>query len=423
MKQLIKDANFLKILSANLLSHIGSGITMIGVPWHLVNQEGGETLYGWAAIASTLILFLISPYVGVLVDRHSRRALHMSYDFTGMLVTAGFALWGIWAGGFANWQLFLIYITGTLYYAFHFPTIFALNQELFASHQYRTLNSLMEVQGQVSAMLAGALGSLLIETWGLMKVLLLDAATYSAAFALIGWIRLPKDGGKGRETAPATATVAKRTFWQDLKEGWAFLRRNRTLFVFFAASFMPFITVMVTNYLFPVYIAKTLHQDASIYALTEVIYAVGAVLAGLTMSPLSRRIGLYNAVLTTTATFTAAMFTVALVPVVSVFLLMKVLLGWGNAGTRINRNTFMMETVPNRLIGRVNGFFQTFGISLRVAFISLFTFTVSRTGASFSLLIMGLALAASVAAIWSCRRLGQPHPKNQVFTPAAIRKH
>lgn len=201
MKQLIKDANFLKILSANLLSHIGSGITMIGVPWHLVNQEGGETLYGWAAIASTLILFLISPYVGVLVDRHSRRALHMSYDFTGMLVTAGFALWGIWAGGFANWQLFLIYITGTLYYAFHFPTIFALNQELFASHQYRTLNSLMEVQGQVSAMLAGALGSLLIETWGLMKVLLLDAATYSAAFALIGWIgsqRTAERAGKRR---------------------------------------------------------------------------------------------------------------------------------------------------------------------------------------------------------------------------------
>lgn len=106
---------------------------------------------------------------------------------------------------------------------------------------------------------------------------------------------------------------------------------------------MPFITVMVTNYLFPVYIAKTLHQDASIYALTEVIYAVGAVLAGITMSPLSRRIGLYRAVLTTTVTFTAAMFTVALVPVVSVFLLMKVLLGWGNAGTRINRNTASEE--------------------------------------------------------------------------------
>jgi hypothetical protein len=34
-----------------------------------------------------------------------------------------------------------------------------------------------------------------------------------------------------------------------------------------------------------------------------------------------------------------------------------------------------------------------------------------------SLQIMGMALAASVAAIWSCRRLGQPHPKNRSFRP------
>jgi hypothetical protein len=50
MSSLYKDRRFYLILAANLLSSIGSGITMIAVPWLLVSKGDGATIFGYATI-------------------------------------------------------------------------------------------------------------------------------------------------------------------------------------------------------------------------------------------------------------------------------------------------------------------------------------------------------------------------------------
>ncbi|MBO8171038.1 MAG: MFS transporter [Bacillaceae bacterium] len=407
MKKLFASRNFLLMISANLLSHVGSGITMIGVPWYMVNQSGGATILGTTTFISTALLLFTTPYTGILIDRFSRKKLQMVYNLAGFVMMGLFGWWGWMYGDFFNWQLSLIFMSGILYYNFHFPTLTALNQELFSGDQYRTINSVKEVVSQSSAMLSGALGSILIMKWGLPHILLLDATTYLAAFMLYRMLDYQPSFQVKAGNAPERLSV-----WSDIKAGWHYLSQKPLMIIFFLSSFMPFIAVMVTNYLFPVYIAGTLKADGSIFAMAELIYAIGAILAGLTIHTLTRKWGSVKTILTTATTFMIAMFLIALIPSATVFLALKVVLGWGNAGTRINRSTLIMEIVPKHLIGRVNSFFQVIGIILRVTLIGMFTIAVPYTGASFLILVLGLMILLAIFGIWYSRQLVISQPES-----------
>ena len=57
MKNLYKDSRFRLIISANIASSIGSGITMIAIPWMLVSSDNGNKVFGFITIGMTIIEF------------------------------------------------------------------------------------------------------------------------------------------------------------------------------------------------------------------------------------------------------------------------------------------------------------------------------------------------------------------------------
>ncbi|WP_326998697.1 MFS transporter [Cohnella kolymensis] len=152
---MLKDRRMAFLMIANVLSSIGSGVTMIGVPWMLVNRSGGDEIYGYATLAATIVLFLLSPQIGIYIDRISRKKMLLGSELAGGTITLVFAIWGLYAGRLETWQLIAVYFSGSLYYSIHFPTQFAFTQEIFSKEQYKTLNSVLEVQNQSTSMIAG----------------------------------------------------------------------------------------------------------------------------------------------------------------------------------------------------------------------------------------------------------------------------
>lgn len=73
MKNLYKDSRFRLIIFANIASSIGSGITMIAIPWMLVSSDNGNKVFGYITIGMTILSFILTPFVGNLVDRVSRK--------------------------------------------------------------------------------------------------------------------------------------------------------------------------------------------------------------------------------------------------------------------------------------------------------------------------------------------------------------
>ncbi|MFD2172267.1 MFS transporter [Tumebacillus lipolyticus] len=394
MFRILKDRRILYLLTANIFSSIGSGITMIAVPWLLVNREGGDQIFGYATLFSTLILFFASPYIGVLIDRISRKKTLIFAEILGFSTVLIFALWGYLTGQFETWQLIGIHFGGSLYYSIYFPTKFAFIQELFDPEHYRSLNSMIEVQNQFATMISGGLASLFIEKVFLSHMLVLDALTYLIGMVLI--ILVPYQAKKGEKNGPAVSLFA------NIKEGFLYLKSKPLLNLYLISALMPFIGVMMGNYLFPIYVTDTLQESATVLGLSNTIYAIGAITAGLTIPFLMNRFNPYKTSVMTGIVYAIAITITALFPAALVFLAMEFFLGWGNAGIRVARNTVTMEIVPNHLIGRVSSFFNAFGMALRVSLLALFTQTIAYTGATGSLyIISGLMIAAAIGVLAS----------------------
>ncbi|WP_261306264.1 MFS transporter [Paenibacillus andongensis] len=394
---MLKDRRMMFLMIANILSSIGSGITMIGVPWLLVNRAGGSEIFGYATLASTIILFFLSPHIGVYIDRISRKKMLLGSEVVGGSVTLLFALWGLSAGHFETWQLIVIYFSGSLYYNVHFPTQFAFTQEIFSKEQYKTLNSILEVQNQSTSMIAGGLASLLIDHIDFAWILLADAMTYFLGFGLFLLIPYIKN-----RSVTANGAVS---MWSNIREGFAYLKTRPLLVMFFLCALMPFLCVMVGNYLYPVYITSVLHGGANVLGAADMIFAIGAVVAGLTVPLLMQRLGSYYTTILSFVIFSLSIVFFYVFPLVSIFLLFKTLNGWGNAGSRVARNTILMEMVPNHLIGRVNSFFNTVGMGMRVLLIGVCTQIVSFQGARTAILLLGVLLVVSFIGLIGSRPL------------------
>jgi len=408
MNALLRDPRAQRLIAANLTSSIGSGITIIAVPWLLVNRPGGSHIYGWATALTTVAIFLFAPYYGTWVDRHSRKTMLLLSEVFGTTATLAMALLGAWRGEFATWQLVTVYFCGMFYYTLHFPAKFAFIQQIFDRAHYQSLTSVMEVQGQTASMLAGGLASLLIDHVSLTTILLIDASTYFVSFALQS--TLPYEAT--HQTAETKNSPAPNA-WRSVGEAWRWLRARPALATFLLCSFVPFLAIMVGNYLFPIYVAQTLHADPGVYGRSEMLFALGAICAGLGVPWLTARYSHARTTVALAAVFLVGLVIVASWPRIAPFYFAMMLQGLGNAGVRVARNVIVLEAVPNALMGRVNVFFLVFERALRTVLILLMTTLVDVRGAPFCFGLLLLVNLAAFAGLWKTRaaaEAAQAHP-------------
>jgi MFS family permease len=388
MKELLRDFRIRRLLVANITGSVGSGITLFAVPWLLVQEPGGTTSYGTATLVTTVALFLFMPYYGVWVDHHSRKAMLLGSELFGFLATAGMAAVCAWQGGYGHWTLSIIYFCGMLYYTLHFPAKFAFLQQIIDRSHYQSLMGLMEVQGQTAMMISGGLGAMLVEHVSLTSILLFDAATYLFSFAIQSTI--PYESTH-LQAGSATARVSA---WRAIGEGWQWLRDRPQLAVFFAAALMPFIAIMVGNYLFPIYITQTLEAGAWVFGVGEIVFAAGAIAAGFSLPRLIAAHSARRTIPFTMAVFATGAALVVLFPNIAVYLLAALFLGYGNAGSRVARSAALLHLIDNRVMGRVSSFFHAYDRVLRTVLTSAVIAIVATHGArsAFALLLLLVVL-------------------------------
>lgn len=394
MNSLYKDSRFRYIILANLASSIGSGITMIAIPWLLVTSDNGNEVFGYVAICMTIINFILTPYLGYLIDKISRKRMIVSSKVVSLIALALFSGVGFVGLDYELWHYIVIYMIGSLYYTIFYPTMFALNQELFRKDQFKVLNGTMEVQGQLSYMVAGAIASVLLLKWDLHYILLLDVCTYALAIYFFGRI-------------PYVRTRNEKTVLVSRSAAIDFMKREPAMFLFLLASSLPFIGVMLTNYLFPVYLADVLKLEGDVYGIQGMVYGLGAVLAGIFIPIAAQKFEDVKLVAATMVLFTMAISVMVYLPVGG-YLFMMLLIALGNSGARVARNAFMMERIPNEIIGRVDGLLRTVGLLLRIVLLGLFTGLVSvgHIMMCFTILAGILLVASSFVVVFSRKSVG-----------------
>ncbi|MGQ7875582.1 MFS transporter [Bacillus sp. 1A] len=386
MSSLYQDSRLYYILGANSLAAIGSGIVMITIPWLLIKESGGETAFGYVSIIATLIMFLLTPFIGQSIDRFSRKSLLLCNEGIGIAVIGIMVIWGFAGQPYHSIHYILIYIAGSFYYLLFYPTIFAFNQEIFQAEHYKSLSGTMEIQGQLTQVISGAAASFLIEIVSLKWILLVDMLTFAGAFFLFLCIPYVKKKEVKR----------KITFKKQLFEGIHFMKKRPKLFWFLLATYMPFIGVMMANYLIPVYISDILKANASVYAIEGTMYGVGAVVAGICIPLIMKYVKTEVSIVMTMFIYVISITAMSIEPSVLFLYGLAIFHAIGNAGTRVARNVLMMEEIPNEVMGRVDSLFRLIGTGIRIVLLMLFTAGVSKAGVMLPFYVLSCILIFSL---------------------------
>jgi MFS family permease len=384
------------ILTGNFLLVVGAGITFMAVPWLLIQQPNGNAILGYSNAAVTLLILFLLPYFGKIVDRYSRKRVVLVYLGSAVVLDALIVAVILGEGSTKIWELLTVFCFGSLGASVYYPAQFALSQEVIAPERYESLSGAIEIQWQAGSMFAGALGAWLIAVVPFWGVLCIDAAAYLSAFLIMS--RLQYQRAQERSMAPASA-------WAMLIEGLQYLGGRPRLSVVMLASYLPFLAIMVGNFLSPIFVREVLRGGPQVYGIGEVSYAVGATLAGLSVPAINARIGLVPTLLGTIAVYGVAASLNPMAPIALVFFVSYVLQGWGNAGSRVARTILVLKTVPNGVVGRVNLFYSAFERMLRSTALALVTAMLPAWGAANSYWVLAVIAAAAWLMVWSARHV------------------
>jgi len=397
------------ILTGNFLLVVGAGITFMAVPWLLIQRPNGNAILGYSNAGVTLVILFMLPYFGKIVDRYSRKVVVLCYLSSAIVLDLAVIAMILWKGPTENWELLAVFCFGSLGGSIYYPAQFALSQEVISPDRYESLSGAIEVQWQAGSMLAGAFGALLIAVAPFWVVLCIDAVAYLAAFLLMSRLRYQRNERR---------TMGQASAWTMMIEGVQYLRGRPRLSVVMLASFLPFVAIMVGNFLSPIFVRETLHQGPQVYGIGEMSYAVGATVAGLSIPAINARLGLVPTLLLTIAVYGLAAALNPIAPVVVVFFVSYALQGWGNAGSRVARTILVLKTVPNEVVGRVNLFYSAFERLMRSTMLALVTAMLPVWGSANAYWVMALIGVVAWFMVWSCR-----HVRAYPVVPVSVGEH
>tara|TARA_B100001758_G_scaffold217676_1_gene204628 strand:- start:1886 stop:3187 length:1302 start_codon:yes stop_codon:yes gene_type:complete len=371
---------------ANIISGLAQGISMIAIPWYFVKIVSRPEVFANAYLLITFLTLFWGLYAGTLIDRYSRKRLFIIINLICGLFIGGISYFGIQNQHLGD--IFIIFVFGiTIFnYNIHYPNLYAFGQEITEPENYGKLNSYIEVQGQVTSVLAGAFAAILltgttnntldiagltfqlpfnIEPWKIYEVLLMDAITYIIVifiFLLMRYIPIAKD------------KIHTEGLFQRLRGGFKYLQNNPIIFIFGLASYMLFaFTLVEIHVLLPSYVDKFLKMDGNTYASAEIYYSFGAIFSGIMILRLFKNFNTVFGVIFLMLFVSFAFYLMAIYNVLWIFFLGNFVLGITNAGVRILRTTYIFNHVPNNLIGRAGSVFSTLNILCRMLLIGIFT--------------------------------------------------
>ena len=370
---------------ANIISGLAQGISMVAIPWYFVKVVSRPEVFANAYLLITFLTLFWGIYAGTLVDRYSRKNLFIVINIICGLFIGSVAFFGIHMEYLSDLLVILVFGITIFNYNIHYPNLYAFGQEITEPKNYGKLNSYIEVQGQVTSVLAGAFAALLltgttnnvlevggfsftlpfnIEQWKIYEVFLMDAITYLVVIAIFVSMRY---------TSIAKDKTHVDGIMERLKGGFSYLKNHTIIFVFgFASSMLFAFTLVEVHVILPSYVDRFLKMDGNIYASAEIYYSFGAIMAGLLILRIFKRFNTVFGVIVLMMVVSFAFYAMSVYDILWVFFLGNFVLGITNAGVRILKTTYLFNHVPNNLIGRTNSVFGFLNTVVRMLLIALF---------------------------------------------------
>lgn len=376
-----------KYFAAALLAAIGSGMYFVAIAWYLFQISGSTLAVGWSFIATALPGLLLSPIVGVLLDRWNPRLVCAAADLLRAAILLLLAL------GMATGQLQAMHVYVASFFIalgdnFFQPAVGALVRDVVSKDKLLSANIVGSMAIQVGLLLGASLGGFAVAMFGTEMVVSLNAATFLASALLIFWVRYqPARAAAGdAPRAPAGSVLAQ--FRRAVEE----TPQRAFLMTMALQQVLAYLTVFLCNTLLPGFVARELQAGAQGYGLIDAGWGLGAMCGGLLLGALLRRAAADRVGAACLAAFGLALAGLAAAPSVGHAAAAYVVLGCLGVMLRINGDTEIARHVDPAHFGKIKS-----GVVMIVSWSSLIVYaTVGYLGDAISARSIYLAAAGFI---------------------------
>ena len=384
--------NLYLLLFSNTMASIGTGVAMIAIPWFIAARDGGDVLFSSLATAVNVVLFVVTPFIGPVIDGWSRKGLMVALRVVFLIgLCTVYFLHHAEDIDNQTFSLVVYYCLGATFYAFNIPLRGAFVQELFHGSVYLEVNSILEIENQVAAVLTGVCAIFLVENYGIDYLLILNASAYFLAIICISLIDVPVAAHR-----PEKGSVAA-----SFAEGIGIAISRPRLSMMLMAASVPYIVVILYTVLHPVALSRLSDASSSTYALVEMLFAVGAIAGGMILGKTAKFFHSPQKVLTKALmAFAVVAVLQAFFPGYWGFVLLAAAFGFWNAVVRILRQSLLMEQVSVGEVGRLGALLQSYIMFMRALTLYVASAIISGAGVNYAILFAALFSGGAPVLFW-----------------------
>lgn len=381
--------NFRLFYAGQFVSLIGTWMQSTALGWLVLELTDSEFLLGIATAAASLPVLLFTLYAGVVADRLDKRRILLVAQTVALLQAVSMTVLSASHTITYPLILLLVLVLGTAN-AFEIPTRQSFFVDLVAREDLTNAIALNSSAFSATRIVGPAVAGALIGAVGTAAAFGLNALSYLAVIVGLLLIRLPPFRRPER-------TASTR---DNLREGFAFIRENRTIAtlvaIVAAISIFGFPFVM----LMPVFARDVLHVGAVGLGWLLAASGAGSLAGALVLTVLPARVPRGAVLLASSVAFTGFLAAFALSRSYPLSLALLACMGFSMILNNATTNALLQSLVPNELRGRVMAVYVFMFLGM-APLGALQAGTLARWIGSPGALVIGAAvLLVTLAAAW-----------------------
>lgn len=253
------------IWAGQAVSMITSYAAGYAVVWYVTESTGSALALSIMTICVMLPVGLVSPFGGIVADKHNRKIIMIVADGAIGIVSlvAGFV---ILAGNVSIALLLVVCLARAVGQAFHSPAMMATMPMLVPDKHLLRINTLDQLLGSIASIGAPAFGIFLYTTLGFSSVMFLDFA--GACVAIFGLLL-------AKVPTVIDPYAARQHVLANLRDGARAVGKTRGLVVLIAVVTVGMMIFSPLSAVFPLMTFDHFGGDGYMASMVEAAFGVG----------------------------------------------------------------------------------------------------------------------------------------------------
>ncbi|MFL9870224.1 MFS transporter [Paraburkholderia megapolitana] len=269
---------------------IGTGFFFLINTWLIIEITGHPSSAAITLVMTILPSLLLSPLIGLAVDRSEPAQLAWRAEVFRWLVLMSYGL--LYAAGYATAPI--AYLVSFLIALGNEIQVLAWRAALArhaSSEQMFRLNALTVVTGQTGQILGAAASGVVLAAIGAAATVGVASTTYLLS-ALAGFVVARRmHGTSTTEPSPNAPERGVRRHLNDLRDGLRHIAQRPAIAFFYGLILANLTVIFGINAMLAPFVREELHLGAAAFGKIDAGYALGAIVSGFFVVRLANRFG------------------------------------------------------------------------------------------------------------------------------------